>query len=93
MSTQIQLDFNTIFAIIALAISTITFFRSGSWHNRNDTKTNATVIATILEKVDNIEKAVHGIPEMREKIVINEQALKSQDQRLSTLERKRCDKE
>jgi len=93
MSTQIQIDFNIVISIIAITVSVVTFVRSGSWHNKDSAKTDATVIATILEKVDNIEKAVHGIPEMREKIVINEQKAKSQEQRISALERRKDDKE
>ena len=89
MSTQVQIDINLVIAIIAILVSVVSFIRVGKWHSNDDTKENAKTIATILEKVDNIEKAVSNIPELRERIIVNEQEAKATEKRINALEQRR----
>ena len=88
MTTQLQIEINVIIAVLAIFVSVATFIRVGKWRAKDDTTSHAATMATILEKVDNIEASVEGIPSLRDTVIRNEQTLKAHEHRITVLEKK-----
>ena len=99
-----MIDLSTLFSVLAVVIAAITLFINWKRGNKAEDQKEATEITTVIVKLENISNNTMEIKnelrnirievgELRERVIIAEQAAKSLHHRVDTIENRFCNAE